>query len=247
MDTIKINKRSTKVIAHRGVSGLETENSIPAFVAAGSRSYYGVETDTHVTKDGRFVIIHDDHTGRVAKDDVHVEASSYELLRKIGLKDICPEAQDESVMLQDRQDLIIPNLKEYITICRKYEKVCILELKNEFSPEDLSRIVEEIKELNYLDQVTFISFAVNNMVRLRELLPKQELQYLTCEYNQEILQVLKEHRLDLDIYYKVLTKEIVEELHREGILVNCWTCDDKEEAEQLTEWGVDFLTSNCLE
>ena len=44
MDTIKINRGNTRMIAHRGVSGLETENSIPAFVAAGNRSYYGVET-----------------------------------------------------------------------------------------------------------------------------------------------------------------------------------------------------------
>ena len=68
MDTIKINKGSTRLIAHRGLSGLETENSIPAFVAAGNRSYYGVETDTHVTRDGRFIILHDDSTGRVAWD-----------------------------------------------------------------------------------------------------------------------------------------------------------------------------------
>lgn len=247
MDTTKINRRSTRIIAHRGLSGLETENSIPAFVAAGNRSYYGIETDTHVTKDGKFVIMHDDLTGRVARDDVHVEEASYELLRKIGLKDICSEAKDDSMMLQDRQDLVIPNLREYITICRKYEKVCILELKNEFSPEDLGRIVAEIRQLGYLEHVTFISFALNNMIRLRELLPNQELQYLTGEYNQKILDALKSHRLDLDIYYKALTKEIVEELHREGIRVNCWTCDDSREAEQLTEWGVDFLTTNCLE
>ena len=44
MDTIKIHSGSTRMIAHRGLSGLETENSIPAFVAAGNRSYYGVET-----------------------------------------------------------------------------------------------------------------------------------------------------------------------------------------------------------
>ena len=46
MDTIKIDSGSTRMIAHRGLSGLETENSIPAFVAAGNRGYYGVETDT---------------------------------------------------------------------------------------------------------------------------------------------------------------------------------------------------------
>lgn len=43
------------------------------------------------------------------------------------------------------------------------------------------------------------------------------------------------------------TREIVEELHREGILVNCWTCDDREEAERLVGWGVDFITTNLLE
>ena len=247
MDTIKIERGSTKIIAHRGLSGLETENSIPAFVAAGNRSYYGVETDAHVTKDGKFVVIHDDNTARVAWDDVNVEASRYELLRKIGQKDLCPAAEAEPVTPGDRQDLIIPSLKEYITICRKYEKVCILELKNEFCSEDIGRIVEEIKELGYLEQVTFISFALNNMTRLRELLPDQELYYLTGEYNQEILETLKRHRLNLDIYYKALTKEILEELHGEGILVNCWTCDDKEEAERLVSWGVDFITTNRLE
>lgn len=247
MDTIKINRGNTRVIAHRGVSGLETENSIPAFVAAGNRSYYGVETDAHVTSDGKFVIIHDDHTGRVAEEDIHVESSDYGTVRGIRLKDICPEAAGAPVVLKDRQDLVIPNLREYITICRKYGKVCILELKNEFAPEDIRRIVEEIRELGYLEQVTFISFALNNMIRLRELLPEQQLYYLTGEYSREILEALKRYGLNLDIYYKALTKEIVEELHGEGILVNCWTCDDREEAERLVSWGVDFITSNRLE
>ncbi len=247
MDTIKINRGNTRMIAHRGVSGLETENSIPAFVAAGNRSYYGVETDAHVTRDGKFVVIHDDDTGRVAKEDIHVESSDYERVRRTMLKDICPEAAGDSVTLEDRQDLVIPNLKEYITICRKYGKVCILELKNEFSSKDIRRIVEEIRELGYLEQVTFISFALNNMIRLRELLPEQQLYYLTGEYSQEILEALKQYRLNLDIYYRALTKEIVEELHGEGILVNCWTCDDRKEAERLVSWGVDFITSNRLE
>ena len=62
MDTIKIDKNNVKLIAHRGVSGIERENTAAAFVAAGNRSYYGIETDVHVTKDGKFVIIHDDDT-----------------------------------------------------------------------------------------------------------------------------------------------------------------------------------------
>ena len=247
MDTIRINKGSTRMIAHRGLSGLETENSIPAFVAAGNRSYYGVETDTHVTRDGRFLILHDDSTGRVAQEDIQVQESDYGLVRRIRLKDICHAAGAEPVTLEDRQDLVIPSLEEYICICRKYGKICVLELKNAFLPEDIRRMVEEIRSLGYLEQVVFISFFLDNMIFLRELLPGQELYYLTNEYNAGIREALKQYRLGLDVYYKALTKEVVEELHRDGIPVNCWTCDNREDAERLAGWGVDFITTNILE
>ena len=58
MDTVKINKRNTQLVAHRGLSGIETENTNAAFVAAGNRSYYGIETDVHRTADGKFIIYH---------------------------------------------------------------------------------------------------------------------------------------------------------------------------------------------
>ena len=59
MNTIRFNHQ-IKIIAHRGVSGLERENTCAAFIAAGNRSYYGIETDVHVTKDGKFIVFHDD-------------------------------------------------------------------------------------------------------------------------------------------------------------------------------------------
>ena len=52
MDTIKIRAGACKMVAHRGVSGLEKENTMAAFVAAGNRSYYGIATDIHRTLDG---------------------------------------------------------------------------------------------------------------------------------------------------------------------------------------------------
>ena len=65
MDSIKLDTRTAKMIAHRGLSGIEKENTNAAFIAAGNRSYFGIETDVHKTVDGKFVIIHDDTTGRV--------------------------------------------------------------------------------------------------------------------------------------------------------------------------------------
>ncbi|MBO5973139.1 MAG: hypothetical protein J6Q16_00400, partial [Clostridia bacterium] len=70
MDTIRmVNKGNTKMVAHRGVSKLERENTMPAFVAAGNRSYYGIETDIHITRDGRFIVYHDDNTLRLTGVD----------------------------------------------------------------------------------------------------------------------------------------------------------------------------------
>ena len=46
---------------------------------------------------------------------------------------------------------------------------------------------------------------------------------------------------------EVELKSIRAELDKNGIKVNCWTVDDPERAEQLAEWGVDYITTNILE
>ncbi len=244
MDTIKINSKNVKMIAHRGLSGLERENTCPAFVAAGNRSYFGIETDVHVTKDGKFVIIHDETTERVSlgKYNIDVENSDYVELENIVLPDL-----DGSF---ERQDIRIPLLSDYIKICKKYEKVCVLEVKNHFQEEDLLRMVVEIKETEYLENMIFISFDFENCVNLRKALPKAEIQWLigqAGEINDDVVNKLCENKLDIDAKYIHLNKAVVSMLHSKGIKVNCWTCDDKEETEKFVEYGVDFITTNILE
>lgn len=250
MNTVKLSNDKALMIAHRGLSGLEPENSIPAFIAAGNRSYYGVETDVHVTKDGKFVLIHDECTGRVSRDDINVEQSYYEFIRKVRLHNIANEEIINGVRTDDvapRYDLIIPNLEEYIGICKKYDKKCILELKNKFEQKDVRKILEEIRELDYMENTIFISFCLDNLVYIRELLPNHELQYLTGKYDQGILEQLNKYNLELNVQYQALTEEAIEELHANGHKVNCWICDDAEYAEKLISWGVDYITTNILE
>ena len=76
MNTILIDKKGCKMIAHRGVSGLEKENTCAAFVAAGVKSYYGIETDVHVTADGKYFIFHDDNMKNIAGVDIDIEKSN---------------------------------------------------------------------------------------------------------------------------------------------------------------------------
>lgn len=242
MDTVKFNKKGVKVVAHRGLSGLEMENTSPAFLAAAGRSYFGIETDVHVTADGVFVVVHDETLERVTngRERINVETSRWEDFKDITL----PDTDGTTA----RRDIRVPLLSEYISICKKYEKVCVLELKNEFSLEDTKRMVEEIRSLGYLDSMIFISFAFNNCVNLRELLPDAKIQFLTSKLvDDELVKKLKAHRFDLDIYFKSLDKKSVKLLHSNGIKINCWTVDKKRDAETLARMGVDYITSNILE
>lgn len=122
MNTILIDKKGCKMIAHRGVSGLEKENTCAAFVAAGVKSYYGIETDVHVTADGKYFIFHDDNMKNIAGVDIDIEKSNADRLEAVRMRDT-----DGGTL---RSDLVIPTLADYISVCRKYDKVAVLELKN---------------------------------------------------------------------------------------------------------------------
>ena len=238
-DTIKVpNKGNVKMIAHRGVSGLERENTNAAFVAAGQRSYYGIETDVHITSDGKVIVVHDDDLKRIAGLDISVEGSTFEALRKVRLKDL-----DEN----ERLDLCLPSLEEYISICKKYEKQAILELKNPMPKEKVWEIAEKIHEMGWFERTTFISFAGENLIFLREKHPESDVQYLTSVCTEEEIQFMIDNRMDADLCGDCLRKEKVDKLHVAGLKVNCWTLDTLEDVEIAKQAGVDFITTNVLE
>lgn len=239
MNTIRFNKGNVKMIAHRGVSGLECENTCAAFVAAGNRSYFGIETDTHVTADGKFAMIHDANTLRVSGVDANVEELPFEALRDIRLYD-----KEEGVT---RSDLVIPALADYIRICHRYEKVAVLELKGPSHPESYPEMVALIDSLGHLEHTVFIAFGKQNAEDIRIAAPHAKVQFLTKIWDDALLPWMQEHRFDLDIHYKAVTPELVALMHENGMEINCWTVDSPDCAEALVEMGVDYITSNILE
>jgi glycerophosphoryl diester phosphodiesterase len=240
LNTIKIsNKKSTKFIAHRGLSGLELENTISAFVAAGNRSYIGIETDVHVTKDGKFVVYHDDTTGRLCDEDVKIGDTDYKKLKLLTLK---PQ-KNRTV----GSDFVIPDLRDYLSICAFYDKIAVLELKERMTPEHIAQIYAEVEKYYNPENLIFISFSLQNLIDLRQLQPNANIQYLVQEFNKDILATLKQYNFDLDIGYWVCSKEVIDTCHENGIKVNCWTVDNLGDAERLIDYGVDYITSNILE
>lgn len=240
MDTVKFEEKGNiKMIAHRGLSGLERENTCPAFLAAAMRSYWGIETDVHVTKDGKYILVHDDDLKRVANLDICVEESTFDELRAVKMTDIDG--------VTERADIFLPTLEEYISICKKYGKVAVLELKNRIETKHVLKIAETIQKMGWFEKTVFISFAGENLVDLKKAYPNASAQFLTEEASDETFRFMVENDLDADLCGYCVTKEFVEKLHQAGKKVNVWTLDSVEHARLAKAYGVDFITTNILE
>ena len=231
MSTIKLEKHTnTKMIAHRGLSGLYLENTLSAFKAAGKKSYYGIESDVHVTRDGKFIIFHDDTTRRFSKINLEIEKTDYKTLRLLPIK-----------------FHRMPSLSEYIMCCKNYGKIAVLELKNSMSKESVIGIIDTISSLDYLKQTIFISFLKQNLMFVREINAHQTVQYLANKFDSKVFDTLCDNHFDLDIHYTALNQDIVDLCHDHCIKVNCWTVNEAADAERLIDYGVDYITTNILE
>ncbi len=239
-DTIKVeNKGNVQMIAHRGVSGLEAENTCASFLAAGNRSYYGIETDVWWTADQKYLCNHDGRTGRVCDVDLVIYETDFDTLRALRLKDVDGNS--------DRGDLCIPTLYEYAKICKRYGKIAVTELKPYLTEEQVRQIMQVFEDMDYLDNVIFISFDMRSLELVKAVRPEQRCQFLALKWDDGLATYLEKLGMDIDIAYWELTEERVRFCHEHGLKVNCWTVDDHEVANQMINWGVDYITTNILE
>lgn len=237
-NTVKItDKKGTKIVAHRGVSGLECENTAAAFIAAGNRTHYGIETDIWRTLDGKYICNHDGKTGRICDYDLVVEQTNFDKLRALKLRD-----KDG---VSDRAEIMLATPYEYKKICKKYEKHCVAELKSDFTEAEIKEILDIFGD--YLDNTCFIAFNIANLDHVKKLKPDQECQFLISKWNDELPAMLEKRGMGLDIEYKELTEDRIRACHEHNVEVNCWTVDKTEEADRLISWGIDYITSNILE
>ena len=229
------------MVAHAGLGGLECENTCAGFVAAVNRSYYAIETDFKVTKDGKFVTIHNESTAHIAAGiDMKVSESTLEQLQSLVLTD--PRTGES------RADFRPASLEEYISICKKYDKVAVPELKGVWTEAQIRNFIEVVKSFDYLDKTIFIAFEWSNIEAIRKIVPGQKVQYLRYDNcDEEAMQLMINNMVDADLAHPWVTQEIVDRLHEAGLKVNCWTCDDEGSAQRMINFGVDYITSNFLE
>lgn len=114
-----------KIIAHRGAAGLALENSLESIRAALALPVHAIEIDIRRTADGKLILIHDRHTGRVADKTLLVHSSTLAELRTLTL----------------RNGERIPTLEEAFKLIGSKARI-MLDIKSSDVTEELLRILK---------------------------------------------------------------------------------------------------------
>ena len=235
--TIDVKNGEVKMIAHRGLSGLHTENTLAAFEAAAKEDYYGIETDVHVTKDGVYVLFHDDDLEETTGMDLEIDETDYATLKSVKLPDKGGDGEKAQY---------IPTLAEFLSVCKEYGKQAIIELKADFTKAQIGEIVGILEEYGMKNNATFISFEEENLLYLREVFPTAPAQYLIESATDEELAFAIANKFDASIQFWRVLPSKVKKMHEAGLKVGCWTVDKKWQASLMKSYGVDYITSNIL-
>jgi glycerophosphoryl diester phosphodiesterase len=239
MNTVKIDKYFRGMIAHRGLSGIETENTVSAFIAAANRSYYGIECDVQAAKDGKLIITHDDTLLRLGLLNVHIPSYTYEEIKKFTLID------RKTGNLNDH--IVIPLFSDYLTICQTYQKHAFVELKEGLTLHDIDRTIETIHNCYNIVDVSVISFNDKYLLHVKKNHPGIDIFFLTNIMNDKIYDFCEKNQFNLDVLASEITEAQIKKFHLLGLKVAVYTVNDKEQAEKLIRMGVDYITTDILE
>jgi len=127
-----------KIIGHRGAAGIELENSASSIKAALKLPLDGIEFDVRRTKDGKLIVLHDWHTGRVATEKRFVVESTLAELQTLKLKN-----GQHIMTLEETLGLIGTSMP------------IVLDIKDFGVSEELQRTLQEYPKLRILAQPTW--------------------------------------------------------------------------------------------
>ncbi len=225
MDILEfLSKKPFAVVAHRGASGYEPENTIRAFKKAIEMKADAVEFDVRLSKDNVPVVIHDETLNRTTDGTGRVDSYTSEQLKNFNA------GRGERIpLLSEALDLV-------------YGRICVLlELKEIRASRYALNLVESKDMLN---QVMFVSFHEDALKAVAEANPNTYRGLIYAKPGDYILIAKRIGCIAVMPYYKLATLKTVEFAHKLKLKVNVWTVDDLEVARKLVKMGVDSITTN---
>ena len=219
--------RPVKVLAHRGASRAERENTVAAFRRAKAMGADGAELDVRLTSDGELVVHHDPvlPDGRVIADLAAVDRPRH-----------------------------VPTLPEALDACAGM--FVNVEIKNDprepdFDPLDsiADRTMALLLDRGEPQRWLISAFRMETVDRCRALADAAKAPirtaWLTLLAPEDVAAMLLGRRHEaLHPWEGSLERRVVDECHAHGIEVNTWTCDDPARMRELIGWGIDGICTN---
>ena len=205
-----VNK-NIETIAHRGYVAKGVENSIEALEGAAEVGVDYVEFDIILTKDNKFVVMHDFNLKRLAGINKRVQDMNF----------------DEIVGLQIKQGDYtskIPSLEEFVTKAKELNMKLVIELKphGEEPSNYIDILINEVERLK-LEHYKFMSLNPKVMEELEKKAPNLETGYVIP------LQFGNFHQSNVDFFviedfsYR---DRLVEQAKKQDKKVFVWTIND---------------------
>lgn len=222
-----------QITSHRGYSYNYPENTLPAIeIAIESFADY-VEIDVRVTKDGEFVLLHDQTLKRTTGLRKAIWDVTYEEIKDL-----------DAGSWKDKRfsDVKIPTLIEVFenTKGRVYLN---LDLKFTKTQTDaVTRLVELIDTYDMQYQLMVTSTCLECLEAIKNLNPNIQTGYITYRITPALLS-----NSNIDVFSmksSLVTKSVVEKSHAYGKKVLVWTVNTRREIERLSRLGVDNLITD---
>jgi glycerophosphoryl diester phosphodiesterase len=223
------------VVAHRGASVEQPENTIEAFEAAIDAGADAVEFDVRVTADGHAVVMHDPDVSRTTGGTGLVSEMTLDEIRQLG----------------------VPTLEEALA-CLSGRATADIEIKN--SPDEpgytadaepaVEATLAALDELAFSGPVIVSSFNPRSIAHSRALrpdVPTGLLSWVDVDAEDALARATGQgHPWVLPFVTKVLDagEGFADRVHHGGTLLGVWIADDPETSRQLFQLGVDALATN---
>jgi len=254
---LAFEQKPVRFIAHRGESYFAPENTVEAYnLAWNNGACWGAETDVYLTKDNVLVCNHDTTTDRTGGVPGRIRDMNYADLRKLDVGAWKGEIWRGTKM---------PTLREVFATVPK-DKHIFVEIKSAGEGEfhnayEHARLGSGIRD----DQVSIISFSLDELAHVRRSLPHVRTLYLLAirvdengEYQptaEKLLETLRQYDLTgADCFPDKLLEspentakvaDYIKTIKNAGFEFHVWTFNSFEPAQKLYEMGVDSITTDC--
>jgi len=238
-----------KLMAHRGFTPMAPQNSIPAFLEAGRRGFWAIETDVRRTADGHLVCIHDATIDSLYLGNGAVSEMTLAELRLMVRKENGKEYPEQyiggGVHRWSEEDLCVPMYSQYLQICRACGAVPFVELKT----DDVVQVMEETVHYFHEDEVLMSSSVFSRLEQVRKLTNRTFVHHIFS--NEDYSQTLSRWGRAGHAYNYLNLDEVPEGLierdHELGVCVCFRAGDTLEQVRRMAEMGLDYIPTNLIE